>query len=84
MKRREFLKLSGTVAALAVAPSFLGELKSRAVRLPAPSDGTGRTFYVSPKGNNRDGLSWKTAYRSLEDLDAAQVLADGAVVYLQA
>ena len=46
--------------------------------------GAGRTFYVSPKGNNRDGLSWKTAYRSLEDLDAAQVLADGAAVYLQA
>ena len=75
MKRREFLKLSGTVAALAAAPGFLKELESRAV-------GTGGTFYISPKGNNRDGLSWKTAYRSLEDLDAAQVLADGAVLYL--
>ena len=42
--------------------------------------GAGRTFFVSPNGNNKGGLSWKTAYRSLEDLDAAQVLADGCVV----
>ena len=46
--------------------------------------GAGRTFFVSPNGNNKGGLSWKTAYRSLEDLDAAQVLTDGCLVRLQA
>ena len=73
MDRRDLLKL------IALAPMPLPACASSAATAPpAASPGSGRSFHVSPGGNDQaDGLSPATAWTSIGHLNAR--LADGTV-----
>jgi hypothetical protein len=56
-----------------ISDERLEELIGQLTRIP---------YLVHRDGDNSDGLSWRTAYRTLTDLEAAHPLVPGQIVWL--
>ncbi|MHB1459557.1 MAG: right-handed parallel beta-helix repeat-containing protein, partial [Armatimonadota bacterium] len=62
-----------------------GCIKGSSTVTPAAANGMGRTFYVSPSGNDlNDGLTLNTAWKSINNGDVKGLLGPGDTVVIKA